>query len=371
MIKQWFFLLLATVTVQQRSLDNPNCKVKSYINGQIYTFIGVIDKETGKNYDSIEKLAADFGSDWDGHRLECEGESQNHQLINHLGEVVLWSKDLTKRQAQSSGATNNNSNNGKTTEISDSSSDVQNDKTFGTSAGDTPKEQPITIDDIPQVIGQQAIEKKEGQAIVEKTNTMPAATIEEIQARKSKCLPLISKHPGLNPYHPLLTPPKAATRRILAFPKIIENTATVCEEAEEVGSCALTITKGETYSKTISYQITKGRSNTFITSNTYGTGNIDTSTTSKDISDIIGSSLDFTTTSTRGGNEQLTVTDSLELTTNLQFGYSKMNGTNMESSDTDTTSVDSQTNFNLQNNSNTAEEIREDESNSWGRFNFN
>jgi hypothetical protein len=114
MIKQWVFLLLATVTVQQRSLDNPNCKVKSYINGQIYTFIGVIDKETGKNYDSIEKLAADFGSDWDGHRLECEGESQNHQLINHLGEVVFSSKDLTKRQAQSSGGTNE--------------SDVQNDK---------------------------------------------------------------------------------------------------------------------------------------------------------------------------------------------------------------------------------------------------
>lgn len=122
-------MLLATVTVQQRSLDNPDCKVKSYINGQIYTFIGVIDKETGKNYDSIAKLAADFGSDWDGHRLECKGDSQNHQLINHLGEIVFWSNDLTKRQAPSSGATNNNSNNGKTTEASDSNSDVQKEKT--------------------------------------------------------------------------------------------------------------------------------------------------------------------------------------------------------------------------------------------------
>jgi hypothetical protein len=133
------------INTGNRDLTDPKCFIKSYIAGQEYIFSNAIDKSTNETYTSIEKFAKDLGPSWMGHKLHCSDEKESHTIINYFNNTL---------------------------EI-----------------------EPVK----PKV---DHLEKR-GILTVKNNNTM--VPILENTKNDPTCLPLVSKHPGANPYHPLLS----------------------------------------------------------------------------------------------------------------------------------------------------------------------
>jgi hypothetical protein len=274
------------------------------MDGVEYTFSNIIDKSTGKSYESIEKLAKDLGPSWQGHKLQCNDENEKDEIINSFKEKLVF-RELQKPKTS------------------------------------------VLLDDDPQLV------KRGKLSIIDSTTQNPS------------CLPLVSRNPGLNPYHPLLTPKNSATRKIKAFPYILYETARDC--TNQLENCRITIERSITISNSVSYSISDGKSNTL--TNTFGnnTSTGSSSSSTKDVSKMIDISSSFTQTDSNGITSAMSIQDSLAKTNELQSGNSKTLGTSRDASSGTTTDINGQTNWNNEINKSTTNEERIDKTDSWGR----
>lgn len=270
------------------------------MDGREYTFSNIIDKSTGKTYDSIQKLALDLGPSWQGHKLYCSDqlESENDEIINSFGDTLF-----VKRKSDSLASSN--------------------------------------------------IHKRDTLGIIESTKNNP------------KCLPLVSSHPGLNPYHPLLTPPNAATRKIKAFPYIMYDTARDCTNQPQ--NCIVNIDKSIAITKSVSYSISDGKSGTITSTFGNSTSNSLASWNTKDVARMIDISNSFSKSNSNGGSESLTIHDLLIKTHELQAGNSKTLGTSRDENSLVTADINGQTSWNNEILNSKVRELRDERFDAWGK----
>jgi hypothetical protein len=291
----------------KRSLNDPKCFVKSYMDGREYSFSNIIDQSTGKTYDSIEKLAIDFGPAWQGHKLQCTDEPEGTTIINSFKENLI----------------------------------IQ-----------TKADNPESL--VKRGVDNSILKSRQPKSIIESTKKSPT------------CLPLVSENPGLNPYHPLLTPPNSATRKIKAFPFIMYDTARDCTNQEQ--SCRISITRQVTVSSTVSFSVSDGKSSTI--SNSFG-NNTSTGVGSINIEEVmnmVGASSSFAEGRANGGTDRLMIRESLFKTHMLQAGIAKSKEKAKAETRGSTSDISGQTRWNNAVYQRQTQEERDGVQDSWGRY---
>ncbi len=258
------------------AIFNKTCGVYSYIDDKEYKFYNPINLNANKSYDDILSFAKEMGPSWVGHRAFCDSESSDsdnsnnknsdnkfarYTIINHLNQTKTI-KIIPNKKIKKSDEIDNN--------YLEQYCDFSN---FANGLNDLYRRTPITVDNaitaarvcltVAGTISRLSSNKnsnfddnselflgnnnayKHYQGII-KTTESPA-----------KCIPLISDDPKLNPYHPLLTPKDAATRKVKTFPFLLHDTAFSCP-ADSPKECEHFIQKKISVTEGTSYAITDG-----------------------------------------------------------------------------------------------------------------
>jgi cellulase/cellobiase CelA1 len=202
-------------------------------------------------------------------------------------------------------------------------------------------------------------------SIEKRQATSKPKSIIESTKEPPTCIAMVSTHPGANPYHPLLTPPDAATRAVKAFPYLFYDSARDCTNSNS--DCTISIDRTISYSSSFSFSVTDGMGSTVSTTMGNSTSIGVSKGTTREVSSTIETSNSFTETNSNGGSTSSSISNSLTKTHELQLGRSKTRGFSREASDTKTSEVNAQSNFNNEVNQSQTEDERFEKTDSWGQ----
>ena len=240
------FVFFAVFTSYIIALFNESCGVYSYKDNIEYKFYNPVNLRTDNPYKDIYSFAEEMGSSWTGHRTFCDNEipKSRYKIINYLNQTKnIKITPYKKDNIISVGNCDKGSNIYRRTvkETIEVCVLIAGAVKYITK----PKNEfPIYADNSDILLGTSNANKYY-KSIVDTTKVPP------------KCIPLISDDPKFNPYHPLLTPKNAATRKVKTFPFLLPDTAFSCP-SDSPRNCEHFIEKTISVKEGTSYSITDG-----------------------------------------------------------------------------------------------------------------